>query len=138
MQKRVRLVSCILWRIWKLRCAIVYDNFQFIPTVHINSIKMFVSEWESSRNVTHDSNQVMQEQKWSPRKENDLKVNFDVSFINENSPIGIGLILHNFAGCFMGARGETSTIINFEQGKAVAAMEAINWAKAKEVLNLRL
>ncbi|RZC65570.1 hypothetical protein C5167_009260 [Papaver somniferum] len=41
-------------------------------------------------------------------------------------------------GCFMGARGETSTIINFEQGKAVAAMEAINWAKAKEVLNLRL
>lgn len=43
-----------------------------------------------------------------------LKVNFYVSFIDANSPIGMGLILHNSARNFMGAKWETSTTINEE------------------------
>ncbi|XP_026432427.1 uncharacterized protein LOC113329818 [Papaver somniferum] len=137
-RKQVRLIGYILWHIGRLRYSVVFDNAQIRIIEYVNTVKLFISEWENSLNVTQVANQVAQEHKWNAPKVNDLKVNFDVSYIDEHTPIGIGLIMRDSAGQFMGAKGECSKSINEEQGEAVAALEAIKWAKENVVLNLHL
>ncbi|XP_026395787.1 uncharacterized protein LOC113290395 [Papaver somniferum] len=76
--------------------------------------------------------------KWLAPVDFAIKINFDVSFINKILPVGVGLIARNSAGTFILAKGNSSTAVDEEQGEAIAALEALKWAKKRNITELHL
>ncbi|XP_026459211.1 uncharacterized protein LOC113359854 [Papaver somniferum] len=75
---------------------------------------------------------------WQAPADQYLKLNFDASFISQDQPFGFGLILHNNAGTFCGATGGKGQEVDEEQVEDVTALEAMKWAKEKNIKFLEL
>ncbi|XP_026434352.1 uncharacterized protein LOC113331933 [Papaver somniferum] len=99
---------------------------------------MFVSNNFYVDSVQAPSASTLSNLKWTVPSHNVVKVNFDVSFISKDLPMGMGLIARNSAGAFLGAKGTTDTTIDEEQGEAIAALEAIKWADRRNISDLHL
>lgn len=65
------------------------------------------------------------EEKWIPPVKEQLKLNFDASFLKSTDEVGCGLILHNYACVFDG--------VDKEQAEALAGLEATKWIKSKHL-----
>ncbi|XP_026410488.1 uncharacterized protein LOC113305688 [Papaver somniferum] len=96
------IASFTLSHIWKLRCAVVFDNAH----VNISIIVSLINQSKHDR-VTSNSNQLFGNQHgatmrlhipWTRPPENFTKVNFDVSFPKDSKLMGTGLIIVDDAG----------------------------------------
>ncbi|XP_026441440.1 uncharacterized protein LOC113340520 [Papaver somniferum] len=136
---RIRFISCILWNIWTLRCSIIFDNMQFRHVEFIHCVNCFISNIE--RNIGHvqaPSVSSLSNPKWKAPSQDAVKINFDVSFVSKDLPIGMGLIARNSSGEFLGTKGTTDITVYEEQGEATAAVEAIKWAAGRNIYVLHL
>ncbi|XP_026416720.1 uncharacterized protein LOC113312182 [Papaver somniferum] len=99
----VDFASFTLWQIWKLRCAVVFDNAQVnIPNI-VCMINHNMNEWVvSNSNRSSISQQGGAHMRvhipWTRPSENFIKVNFDASYSKDSNLMGTGLIVVDDAG----------------------------------------
>ncbi|XP_026434041.1 uncharacterized protein LOC113331533 [Papaver somniferum] len=124
----------------KVRCAKYFDNVQ--PNVDniANSIMMQMNDWINARLVQPNANYVITQSQhyWTPPLNNCIKINFDASFVNNNTFSGWALISRNFSGDCDGLRGGAAHAIDPEQAEVQALLEAVLWAKQKGLTKLQL
>ncbi|XP_026384976.1 uncharacterized protein LOC113280580 [Papaver somniferum] len=131
-----------MWQIWKTRSSVVFDNLQVKADEIIMNIKHHMSDWLRIQGASPSSrreNTVASVSKiWKRPDQDDTKVNFDAAFCKYTHLAGIGLISRNFVGGSNGARGHCTRALDQEQAEALAAFEAIKWAKDKGITRLHL
>ncbi|XP_026434668.1 uncharacterized protein LOC113332335 [Papaver somniferum] len=111
----------------------------FKPDSFIHDFKNYISEIEANiitpRSISRSTSIPL---KWLAPVDFEIKINFDVSFITKRLPVGVGLIARNSAGTFIAAKGSSSTAVDEKQREAIAALEALKWAKERNFTELHL
>ncbi|XP_026383426.1 uncharacterized protein LOC113278919 [Papaver somniferum] len=119
----------IIWHIWKAKCSLVFENVQLNIWSIANRIGNSYNDWKSSCLSTVRNNIVNGRPIASskPHIDNELKINFDATFIIETGNAGLGLIIRDFAGTQHGLRSRNTPSVN--AAGAEAAHMALCWAK---------
>ncbi|XP_026395577.1 uncharacterized protein LOC113289986 [Papaver somniferum] len=138
----ITFVGFAIWQIWNLRCNVVFNNAHVQVNNLVSQVNKDVNEWNTnSMRVLAGRNHAGQGRTvtpWSLPENGFQKLNFDAAFMKENMYMGIGLIAFNDAGNCRRAQSIHGIANDEEQAEALAALEAIKWAKAEAVQNLHL
>ncbi|XP_026447810.1 uncharacterized protein LOC113348308 [Papaver somniferum] len=131
-----------MWNIWKYKCTIVFDKVQVNLQNIIALVQKNIVEWESfiDTSTIQRSHIVKTPECWKCPQSGWKKINAYASFDkNANNNIaGIGLMLRNCVGTLEAAKGSTVAAMDEEQAEALACLEAVEWAIAKEIQQLHL
>ncbi|XP_026399356.1 uncharacterized protein LOC113295223 [Papaver somniferum] len=138
MQVKIRYIGCVLWWIWKYRCVAAFDNKQLNPSEFIATVKEYINDCEAAIRSIPVNSSVSRNIYWKFPAKDYLKLNFDASFITDKQPMGYGLILRSDTCSFNGAKGGKTFAVDEEQAEVVTSLEALKWAKAKNIQFLEI
>ncbi|KAF5181002.1 Reverse transcriptase zinc-binding domain, partial [Thalictrum thalictroides] len=75
---------------------------------------------------------------WIPPQLNRIKLNVGITFINAITPIGIGFILRDHMGKFLGAGTTVEHAGSSEEGECSGLLAAARWASQQHLKNIVL
>ncbi|XP_026434339.1 uncharacterized protein LOC113331914 [Papaver somniferum] len=129
-----------MWSIWKARCAKSFDNVQPNANNIPSTTMVHMNDWRSAQLAQPSAVHVLTQPQhyWTPPDNDCMKLNFDVSFVDNNAFSSWALISRNSAGDCDGLRGGAAHAIDPEQAEAQALLEAVLWAKQKGLTKLQL
>ncbi|OVA19987.1 hypothetical protein BVC80_1669g13 [Macleaya cordata] len=131
------------WFIWKERCNRVFQNKHQTSVILAGNILRFLSSLtlgsysDASPTNTSPTTGAQRDfsRTWRPPMINFLKINYDASFVSNDSHAGIGLILSDSTGLCKGARTERCFALNSEEAEGYAALAATRWAQELSLIN---
>ncbi|KAF5206484.1 hypothetical protein FRX31_003932 [Thalictrum thalictroides] len=114
------------WVIWKSRCSSAFQNIYLNPARIAYSIDFSVFRLCASLSSSQTTVPItLQASFWIPPCQNVCKINVDVSFRNQTSPIGIGCIIRNSDGKFLYAGTVSGHASSVEEAESEGVLFAI-------------
>ncbi|KAF5191071.1 hypothetical protein FRX31_019340 [Thalictrum thalictroides] len=95
------------WYVWKSRCTKVFQDKLIPPHIVATQIDKMVFRLNGSiSDLAALPEQPVLSKKWVTPMMNNVKINVDISFLNYDTPIGIGYVIRSCNGSFLYAGTE--------------------------------
>ncbi|XP_026450836.1 uncharacterized protein LOC113350958 [Papaver somniferum] len=139
LKKNAGVVFSVAWSIWKDRCSNTFrgKNLNHHSTARI-SLKL-VNDTELYLNG-FDTHALVRTEFTVDKTIDHVTCSFpfnchiifsDAAYDKDNNLSGIGLVLTDLAGSFLGCKLKDGNVRNAEEAESMALFEAVKWAKAK-------
>ncbi|XP_026383692.1 uncharacterized protein LOC113279206 [Papaver somniferum] len=141
LKDKVVVVFTIAWSIWKDRCSCVFQGKSLNHHVTARLAVKLVTDTETFLDNVISQEYVLAvstEEKNLSMITNSLPddcvlVFSDAAYDKNTNLSGIGLIMLNIAGSFIGCKLKAGSVRNAEEAESLALLEAVTWAKAKRL-----
>ncbi|CAL2227337.1 unnamed protein product [Prunus armeniaca] len=127
-----RINSC--WSIWKSRCSAVFDDISVCPRSTLLVAKKLINDFNlvwcppGDAILEEDINDGHRVVRWSPPPTSVYKINIDASWVSCTLQAGLGVVVRNSAGIFMGGCCVTRLASSAIEAEAHATLKGIKLA----------
>ncbi|KAL5697815.1 histidine decarboxylase [Ranunculus cassubicifolius] len=119
----------IAWYIWKERCSCIFElNYKPMPPAKLCTLLSKIIPLEKPHPLLSSTHLLHISKPWTPPPPTVLKINVDISFINNNSPICIGYVLRDDNALFLAGGTATDRGGDPERGECLGIRHATMWA----------
>lgn len=129
-------VGSIVWRLWKCRNDVVFNNIAWRPDVACSKAILEASEFLKAVIASNEirggmqGDHALEQTKWEKPLRGWVKVNFDGGLDKINKTSGLGIVIRNADGSFRAARAvHIGNLMNPMVLEGMAARESLVFAK---------
>ncbi|CAL9028853.1 unnamed protein product [Prunus brigantina] len=130
------------WSIWKSRCSAVFDDIRVCPRHTLLVAQNLINDFNLVRCPPGDA--ILEEVfdgghrvvRWSPPPTSVYKINIDASWVSCTLQAGLGVVVRNSAGNFMGGCCVTRLASSAIEAEAHAALKGVKLAAERGFPNV--
>ncbi|KAI5317841.1 hypothetical protein L3X38_037548 [Prunus dulcis] len=133
-------VASTCWGIWRSCYAKIFDGSPLCPRQTLSHIKCMISDFDLLKDVSHLMHQLGAtftiDDVWSPPPAAWCKLNVDASWTTTHPDAGLGLVIRNSCGVFMGGFAACKIANSVLEAEAHAALAGLSLAAEMGLANV--